>query len=101
MVGEASSTVPLAINIKLADVNTSTLNEDGSVTSVRNDFQFPQEVNIFAAGTLGDHVSYFAETTFGENPDGSVAVELEHARGRQGAALDLSLFTAFEMILAL
>jgi len=47
---------------------------------VKNDLQFPQEVNIFAAGTLGDHVSYFAETTFGENPDGSVAVELEHAR---------------------
>ena len=78
--GEISSAVPLAVNVKLADVNTSTLNEDGSIASVKNDLQFPQEVNIFAAGTLGDHVSYFAETTFGENPDGSVAVELEHAR---------------------
>jgi hypothetical protein len=78
--GEVSSTVPLAVNIKLADVNTSTLNEDGSITSVRNDFQFPQEVNLFGAGTLGDHVSYLVEATFGENPDSSVSVELEHAR---------------------
>jgi hypothetical protein len=78
--GEISSGVPLAVNAKLGVVNTSTLNDDGSITTVNNDLQFPQEVNIFAAGTLGDHVSYFAETTFGENPDGSVAVELEHAR---------------------
>jgi hypothetical protein len=78
--GEISSGVPLAVNAKLGVVNTSTLNDDGSITTVNNDLQFPQEVNIFAAGTLGDHVSYLAETTFGENPDGSVAVELEHAR---------------------
>jgi hypothetical protein len=77
--GEISSSVPLAVNVKLADVNTSTVNEDGTVTTVRNDLQFPQEVNIFGAGTLGDHVSYLAEVTFGENPDGSVGVELEHA----------------------
>lgn len=78
--GEISSAVPLAVNIKLADVNTSTFNEDGTTTSVKNDLQFPQEANIFGAGTLGDHVSYLAEVTFGENPDSSVAVELEHAR---------------------
>ena len=78
--GEISSAVPLAVNIKLADVNTSTLNDDGTVTSVKNDLQFPQEVNVFGAGTLGDHVSYLAELTFGESPDGSVSVELEHAR---------------------
>ena len=77
--GEISSAVPLAVNIKLADVTTSSLNEDGSTTSVRNDFQFPQELNIFGAGRLGDHVSYFSEVTFGENPDSSVEVELEHA----------------------
>ena len=78
--GEISSAVPLAVNIKLADLSTSTLNEDGSVTSMNNDFQFPQELNIFGAGTLGEHVSYLAEVTFGENPDSSVSVELEHAR---------------------
>jgi hypothetical protein len=78
--GEISSSVPLAVNIKLADLSTSTLNDDGSVSSVNNDFQFPQEANIFGAGTLGDHVSYLAEVTFGENADSSVSVELEHAR---------------------
>ena len=78
--GEVSSSVPLAVNIKLADVNTSTLNEDGTVTSVKNDLQFPQELNVFGAGTLGEHVSYFAEVTFADSPDGSVSVELEHAR---------------------
>ncbi|MBI3402190.1 MAG: hypothetical protein HY048_12285 [Acidobacteria bacterium] len=78
--GEISSAVPLAVNVKLGDVNASTLNEDGTVTSVKNDLQFPREVNIFGAGTLGDHVSYLAEMTFSENPNGSVTVELEHAR---------------------
>ena len=77
--GEISSAVPLAVNVKLADLNTSSRNDDGSVTSIKSDLQFPQEVNIFGAGTLGDHVSYLAEVTFGESPDGSVSVELEHA----------------------
>ena len=77
--GEVSSTVPLAVNIKLANVNLSSLNEDGSVTSIKNDFQFPQELNVFGAGRLGDHVSYFSEVTFGQNPDSTVSVELEHA----------------------
>jgi len=78
--GEISSNVPLAVNVKLADVSTSSVNPDGSVTSIKNDLQFPQEVNLFCAGTLGDHVSYLAEVTFGENPDGSISTELEHAR---------------------
>ncbi len=71
--------MPIAVIVKLADVNTSSLNPDGTVTSIRNDFQFPQELNIFGAGTLGDHVSFYSEVTFAENPDGGVAVELEHA----------------------
>jgi hypothetical protein len=78
--GEVSSNVPLAVNVKLADVNTSSLNDDGTTTSIKNDLQFPQEVNIFGAGTLGDHVSYLAEVTFGANPDGSITTDLEHAR---------------------
>jgi len=78
--GELSSAVPLAVNIKLTDVNASSLHDDGTVTHVNNDLQFPQEANIFGAGTLGEHVSYLAEISFGENPDSSVSVELEHAR---------------------
>jgi hypothetical protein len=77
--GEISSSVPLAVNVKLADVNTSSLGDDGSVSSIENDLQFPQEVNLFAAGTLGEHVSYLGEVTFGESPDATVSVELEHA----------------------
>ena len=77
--GEISSVVPLAVNVKLAVSSASSLNDDGTVTTVKNDFQFPQEVNIFAAGTLGDHVSYLGEVTFHENADSSVATELEHA----------------------
>jgi hypothetical protein len=74
--GDLPGNMPLAVNIKFADVNTSALNPDGTTTSVKNDFQFPQEANIFAAGTLGDHVSYLGEVTFGANPDGSVSVDL-------------------------
>jgi hypothetical protein len=77
--GEIASSVPLAVNVKLADVNVSSIDEDGAASSIKNDLQFPQEVNVFGAGTLGEHVSYLGEITFGENPDGSVAVELEHA----------------------
>lgn len=77
--GEISPSVPLAVNIKLADINMSSHNDEGDPTHVFNDLQFPQELNVFGAGTLGEHVSYFGEVTFGENPDGSVAVELEHA----------------------
>ena len=47
--------IPLAVNIKMASkmasVYASSLDENGrSVT--KNDFQFPQEANLFAAGTL-------------------------------------------------
>jgi hypothetical protein len=77
--GEIAGAVPLAINAKFAYANSSTLNPDGTVTTSNNDFQFPQEVNIFGAGTLGDHISYLTEITFTENPDSSVSTELEHA----------------------
>jgi hypothetical protein len=77
--GEISSTVPLAVNVTLADVNQSFRHDDGSVGTVYNDLQFPRELNIFGAGTLGDHVSYFSEVTFTQNPDNTVDVELEHA----------------------
>jgi hypothetical protein len=77
--GAISSHVPLAVNIKFADVNTSSLNDDGTTSKVKNDFQFPQEVNLFAGGTLGEHVSYLGEVTFGVNDDHSVSTEIEHA----------------------
>ncbi|HVB38381.1 MAG TPA: hypothetical protein VND92_07580 [Vicinamibacterales bacterium] len=77
--GEIPSAVPLAVIVKFGDVSNSTLNPDGSVTTINNDFQFPQELNVFGAGTLGDHVSFYGEITFAQNPDGSVDTALEHA----------------------
>jgi len=77
--GEISSSVPLAVVMKFADVNTSTLNADGTTMNVKNDFQFPQELNIFAGGTLGEHVSYLGEVTFAVSGDNSVSTDVEHA----------------------
>jgi hypothetical protein len=77
--GDLPSYVPLAVNVKLADVNQSLVNDDGSTTTIHNDFQFPQELNIFGAGTLGDHISFLTEVTFAETATGAVDVSLEHA----------------------
>lgn len=70
---------PLAVNIQFADVNTSEVEEDGSVSTLRNDLQFPQELAVFGAGTMGEHLSFFSELVFEQEPGGSVAVEIEHA----------------------
>jgi len=71
--------VPLAVNVKFASVYSSSLDgEDRAVT--KNDFQFPQEANLFAAGTLGEHMSFFSELTFGEGADGAGETEIEHAQ---------------------
>ncbi len=70
-----SGHVPIAVNIKMADVYSS--ETDGtSRTITRNDFQFPQEVNLFAAGTLGEKFGYLAELTF-ENGAGA-SIERAH-----------------------
>ena len=70
---------PLALNVKMANIYASSHDDTGN-TIVHNDFQFPQEANLFAAGTLGNSFSFFSEVTYGENPDGSGSVELEHVR---------------------
>ncbi len=71
--------VPFALNVKMAYLYQSSHDETGH-TIVQNDLQFPQEANLFAAGTLGDHFSAFGEITYAENPDGSGSLEIEHAR---------------------
>jgi hypothetical protein len=71
--------VPLAVNFQFADIYAKSHDEEGTAIT-HNDFQFPQEVNLFAAGTLGNHFSFFGELTFEELPDGSSDVEIEHAR---------------------
>ncbi|HEU4400838.1 MAG TPA: hypothetical protein VFT43_01915, partial [Candidatus Polarisedimenticolia bacterium] len=69
---------PFALNTKMGVVYSSDVSS-GKVV-VNNDFQFPQEVNIFTAGTLGEHFSFFGELTFGQETDGSVTTEIEHAQ---------------------
>jgi len=68
--------VPLAMNVKMASVYDSSLDDSGR-TITHNDFQFPQEVNLFAGGTLGDYIGFLGELTYGENPDGSTETEIE------------------------
>ncbi|HEX2799422.1 MAG TPA: hypothetical protein VHQ44_07095 [Thermoanaerobaculia bacterium] len=70
---------PFALNVKMASLYASSHDESGN-TIIHNDFQFPQEANLFAAGTLGKSFSFFGEVTYEESPDGSGAVELEHVR---------------------
>ncbi len=71
---------PVAVNIKMAVPYASSVDSAGNKTIVHADLQLPQEVNLFAAGTLGEHMSFMTELTHGENPDGSGGVEIEHAR---------------------
>ena len=73
------SYAPVAINVKMADLFASA-HDDSGRTITHNDFQFPQEANLFSAGTLGSHFSFFGEVTYAERPDGGSDVELEHAR---------------------
>ncbi|HYM62229.1 MAG TPA: hypothetical protein VEZ11_15205 [Thermoanaerobaculia bacterium] len=71
--------LPVALNVKFASVYASTLDDTGR-TVTKNDFQFPQEVNLFAGGTFGDHMSYLVEVTHSERPDGGSDTEIEHAQ---------------------
>jgi hypothetical protein len=77
---ELPGNAPLAVNVKMASLYSSSYDPALGKTVTHNDFQFPQEVNLFAAGTLGEHMSFMAELTHAENPDGSAGTEIEHAR---------------------
>jgi hypothetical protein len=71
--------VPFALNTKMANIYSSSVDETGHQV-VHNDFQFPQEANLFAAGTLGKNFGFFGEFTWAERPDGGSDTEIEHAR---------------------
>ena len=76
---ELPGNVPFAMNVKMADIYSSSADASGHQV-VHNDFQFPQEVNVFAGGTLGKNFSFFGELTWAERPDGGSDTEIEHAR---------------------
>jgi len=75
--GNIPAHVPLAMNVKMADVYAKSHGDEGSAI-VHNDFQAPQEANIFSAGTFGDIFSFFGELTFEQSSEGS-EVGVEHA----------------------
>ena len=76
--------VPLALNVKMANVYESTFDDTGHQIT-HNDFQFPQEANLFAGGTLGEHIGFLGEVTWGENPDGSTTTEIERMHLQAGS----------------
>jgi hypothetical protein len=76
--------VPLAVNVKMASVYASSVDDTGRHLT-QNDFQFPQEANLFAGGTLGEHMSFLSEVTWAENEDGSSSTELERAHLQIGS----------------
>lgn len=76
--------IPLALNVKMANVYNSSLDESGR-SVIKNDFQFPQEANLFAGGTLGDHIGFLGEVTWGENSDGSGETEIERMQLQAGS----------------
>jgi hypothetical protein len=78
--------VPLALNVKMASVYASSIDDTGR-TLIKNDFQFPQEANLFAGGTLGEHMSFLSEITWSENADGSANTELERLHIQFGSFL--------------
>ncbi len=76
---DVPSHAPVAINMKMADLYASSHDDTGR-TIDHNDVQFPQEVNLFTAGTLGETFGFLGEVTWSENPDGSSDTEIERAQ---------------------
>ncbi len=60
---------PFALNVKMENVYASSHDESGT-QKIRNDFQFPQEANLFSAATFGKNFGAFGEITFEDTPDG-------------------------------
>lgn len=56
--GSIPGTTPLAIRAVMRDRYASFI-EDGVKETVRNDFEFPSEMEFLAAGTTGDDMSFF------------------------------------------
>jgi hypothetical protein len=78
--GAVPPNLPLSLAAEFLVQERSTL-EDGEVEKSRSDFLFPSEVALIAAGTSGDHISYFGEIAFKQTvEEGQVEneVEVEH-----------------------
>lgn len=78
--GAIPGSVPLSLVGEFQVVNSSQL-EDGEKETVSNDFVFPSEVALVAAGSAGDNVSYFGEIAWEQEVEGGVReseTEVEH-----------------------
>ena len=71
--------VPFAINVKFA--NLCDLHFDGTGPDDHaNDFQFPQEVNLFSAGTLGRQLRFLRRADVRRDTRRGTGSSIEHAR---------------------
>ena len=57
--------------------DASSLDDTGRQIT-HNDFQFPQEANLFAGGTLGEHISFLGEVTLAAPEQGHAPVRRRH-----------------------
>lgn len=78
--GAIPSQVPISLVAEFLVEDSSSI-EDGEVEKIENDFRFPSEVGLIAAGTAGDQISYFGEIAFEREVEGGVSedeVAVEH-----------------------
>ncbi|NIM61084.1 MAG: hypothetical protein GTN89_09855 [Acidobacteria bacterium] len=79
--GAIPKNIPVALVSEFLIVNNSRLEDEGGTPvqeKVRKDFVFPSSIELVVAGTAGDHVAYFGEIEFVQEPeDGSIHSEIE------------------------
>lgn len=78
--GAIPPTLPLSLAVEFLVQESSVVDGD-ELDKSRSDFLFPSDVALIAAGSSGDHISYFGEIAFKQEvEDGQVEneVEVEH-----------------------
>lgn len=75
-------TVPLSVDVRLSSVTTHDAEEDHTT---KNDFRFPESVELLGGGTFGETLSFLASLGFeleSEHGETTVDIEVEHAELR-------------------
>jgi hypothetical protein len=75
-------TVPLSVDVRVASV---TQHDAETEETIKNDFRFPEEVELLAGGTLGETLSFFTGLGFEvetEHGQTEIDVEIGHAELR-------------------
>ncbi len=79
---DMAGTVPVSLGMTLTSY-TQRVSEEDEKETIKNDFRFPEEFEIFSGGTLGESLSFFGEIAFEpetEEGHSGVEIELEHAQ---------------------